>query len=211
MAAALTLVLTGLVVPLAQAAEAPAYAFTGSGIYFGDAPVTVGFIFTAQQAMPLSALGFYDHQQDGLNQAHELALFSSSGTLLATATVAAGTSAPLIGEYRYATLGSTFMLQADTQYVLAAQTEATDGYRFASAPLPTLTVDPRITIGNSAGVYHYGPSLVFPQTVLYDIYASPNMLLPAVPEPGTWALMLAGVAAVAGLVRRRRALIAHRD
>lgn len=72
--------------------------------------------------------------------------------------MAAGTSAPLIGEYRYAMLGNAFRLQSGTQYVLAAQTDPTDGYRYATVPPATISADPRITIGAQAGVYNYGPA-----------------------------------------------------
>ena len=204
--AALTLAATALAAPLAQAADAPAYAITGDGTYIGDRPVTTGFIFTALQDVSLTALGFHDYQLDGLNLSHEVALYSITGTLLAQASVAAGTAAPLIGEHRYAMLGSAFMLHAGTQYVVAAHTDATDGYRYASVPPATLTLDPRISMGAGAGVYNYGPSLAFPAfSIGYDIYATPNMLLTgAVPEPGTWALLCAGLAAVAGVARRRR-------
>ena len=104
-------------------------------------------------------------------------------------------------------LGSAFTLQAGTQYVVAAHTDSTDGYRFANVPPATLTVIPGISIGAQAGVYNYGPGLAFPQfSAGYDLYATPNMLLAAaVPEPGTWALMFAGLAAVASLAHRRRA------
>ncbi len=203
---AVALASAALLTPLAQAANAPAYAITGDATYIGDRPATTGFIFTAQQGATLTGLGFHDYALDGLNFAHDVALYSMTGTVLATATVAAGTAAPLIGEYRYAMLGSAFTLQAGTQYVLAAHTDSTDGYRYATVPPATLAVDPQISIGANAGVYNYGPSLAFPQSqVGYDLYATPNMLLAgAVPEPGTWALLFAGLAAVAGLARRRR-------
>lgn len=196
----------GLVLPVAQAADAPAYAISGDGTYIGDGANTTGFIFTAQQDAMLTALGFHDYRLDGLNVAHDVGLYSADGALLATATVAAGTAASLIGEYRYAMLASAFELQAGTQYVLAAHTDSTDGYRYASIPPASLTVDPRIGIAPRAGVYVYGPSLTFPtQTIGYDIYATPNMLLAAaVPEPGTWALALVGLALVARQVRSGR-------
>lgn len=203
--AILALAATGLIAPLAQAADTPAYAVTGDATYIGDRAVTTGFIFTAQQDATLTALGFSDYGLDGLNQAHEVALYSMTGSILAMSTVAAGTSAPLIGDHRYAKLDNSFMLQSGTQYVLAAHTDSTDGYRYATVPPATLTVDARISIGANAGVYNYGPSLAFPGTPGYDIYATPNMLLAgAVPEPGTWALMFAGLVAVAGRARMRR-------
>ena len=205
LAAALAVAATGLIAPLAQAADTPAYNVTGDATYIGDRPVTTGFIFTAQQDATLTALGFSDYGLDGLNMAHEVALYSMTGTVLAMTTVAAGVAAPLIGEYRYAVLDSAFTLQAGTLYLLAAHTDSTDGYRYATVPPATLTVNPLIAIGANAGVYNYGPGLAFPQNPGYDIYATPNMLLAAaVPEPGTWVLMFAGLAAVAGLTRPRR-------
>ncbi len=206
MVAALTLALASLATPMAQAADAPAYAISGDGTYIGDRPVTTGFIFTALQDVAVTALGFHDYQLNGLNVAHDVGLYSIGGSLLAMATVGAGTSAALIGEHRYAALGSAFMLHSGVRYVLAGQADSRDGYRYATLPPATLTINPAIHIGAHAGVYHYGPSLSFPQfSVGYDIYATPNMLLSAaVPEPGTWALLLSGLAVVGALARRRR-------
>ncbi|MFN0161696.1 MAG: DUF4082 domain-containing protein [Burkholderiales bacterium] len=204
--AAVALAAAALVAPVAQAA-APAYSVTGDATYIGDRPNTTGFIFTAVQNATVTALGFHDYLLDGLGSAHEVALFSTAGALLAQATVAAGTADVLIGEHRYATLGASFNLVAGTQYVLAAHTDAADGYRYGTLPFATISADPRIAIGLRAGVYNYGPSLAYPGfTIGYDIYATPNMLMTGVvPEPGTWALLCAGLVAVAGVARRRRA------
>lgn len=202
--AAICLAAACLAAAPALAQDAPAYTISGSSFYTGDFPVTVGFTFTATQDLALTALGYHDQQQDGLANPHDIGLFSTSGTLLASATIAAGTGAALIGEYRYVSLGSAFMLQAGMQYVLAAHTDGVDGYRYGGAP--TVSLDPRLTAPASPGRYAYGPGLAYPGNVFFDFYATPNMLLAAaVPEPGTWALMIAGLAAVSGIARRRQA------
>ena len=205
LAATLAVVVTTLAAPPAWAVDSPAYAITGDATYLGDFPVTTGFVFTAQYASSVTALGFHDYQLNGLNLSHQVALYSINGALLAMTSVAAGTAAPLIGEHRYAMLGSAVMLQAGTQYVLAAHTDSTDGYRYATLPAATIAANPLISIGATAGVYNYAASLAFPQNSIgYDLYATPNMLMAgAVPEPGTWLLMFAGLAAVARLARRR--------
>ncbi len=201
LAAAMACWAATLVATPALAQSAPAYTISGSSFYAGDSPVTVGFTFTATQDVALTALGYHDHQQNGLANPHDIGLFSTSGTLLASATIAAGTGAPLIGEYRYVNLGSAFMLQSGTQYVLAAHTDGVDGYRYGGAL--TVSLDPRLTAPASPGRYLYGPNLAYPALSFFDFYATPNMLL-AVPEPGAWAMMVVGLAVVGGMARRRR-------
>ncbi|MGL4512431.1 MAG: DUF4082 domain-containing protein [Lacipirellulaceae bacterium] len=192
---ALTLAAAALTAPVAHAVDVPAFSIAGDNKVFIDPNVTTGFRFTALQTVSVTALGFHDDQLNGLVSSHDVALYNTSGTQLVLATVPAGTGAPLIGEYRYAALSSAVELQAGTQYVLAAYTNNNDGYRAFSTP----TADPRISIVSTGAFYNYGPSLAFPTTTFAaaSFYATPNMLLEAVPEPGTAVLLCAGLAAVA--------------
>ncbi len=188
------------------ALDTPAYSVTGSDFFGSDRPVTVGFKFTAESASNLTALGYHDEGLDGLFNAHDVGLYDLSGTLLSSATVPGGTTGDLIGEYRYVTLGSAYTLTAGTEYVLAAHTTAGDGYRFGTVPPITLTVDPLISIGDDASRYVYGPGLAFPTAFAgYDIYATPNMLLSPVPEPETYALLLAGLGLIGFSLRNKKA------
>lgn len=190
----------------ALALDTPAYSVTGSSFFDSDSPVTVGFRFTAESASNLTSLGYHDEGLDGLFSAHDVGLYDLSGTLLASATVPTGTAGDLIGEYRYATLGSAYTLTAGTQYVLAAHTSAGDGYRYGTVPPITLTVDPLISIDDNASLYVYGPTLAFPTAFFgYDIYATPNMLLSPVPEPETYALLLAGLGLIGFTLRNKKA------
>ena len=100
--------------------------------------------------------------------------------------------------------------RSGTSYALAAHTYGADGCRYGGAA--TLSLDPRLTVPAAAGVHQYGTGLNFPNTVYYDFYATPDMLLAAAvpvpvpePEPGTWALMIAGLAAVTSIACRRQA------
>lgn len=96
--------------------------------------------------------------------------------------------------------------RSGTSYALAAHTYGADGCRYGGAA--TLSLDPRLTVPAAAGVHQYGTGLNFPNTVYYDFYATPDMLLAAAvpePEPGTWALTIAGLAAVTSIARRRQA------
>lgn len=203
MSLALTLAVCALATPLAQAVDVPAFSVSGDLTTFIDPNVTTGFKFTALQTVSVTALGFHDDQLNGLVSAHEVALYNTSGTQLALATVPVGTAAPLIGQYRYATLASSFQLQAGTQYVLAAYTNANDGYRSNGTP----TSDPQISISTAGAFYNYGSSLAFPTTTFAaaNFYGTANMLLvAAVPEPSTWVMLCLGLLAVAGVARRRQ-------
>lgn len=201
---ALTLAAAALASPLSHAVDVPAFTVSGDIKTFNDPNVTTGFKFTALQPAVVTALGFHDDQLNGLVSAHQVAVYSTNGTQLALATVAAGTVAPLIGEYRYATLGSSFQLQAGTEYVLAAYTNADDGYRSLGTP----TSDPQISIVSTGAFYNYGPSLAFPASTFAaaNFYGTANMLLVAVavPEPGAFAMLSLGMVAVAGAAHRRR-------
>ncbi len=188
-----------LTTPAAHAFDLPAYAISGDITTLNDPNVTTGFKFTALQTLFVSALGFHDNQLNGLVSSHEVALYDTNGLQLALATVPAGLGASLIGEYRYAALGSNFQLQAGTQYVLAAYTNLNDGYRSGSTPV----ADPRISIDSTGGFYNDGPSLAVPTSTFAasNFYGTANMLL-AVPEPGTSVLLCTGLVALA--FRRRR-------
>ena len=78
----------------------------------------------------VTSLGFYDGPNtsvanaasafgDGLLEDHQVGIYNSSGTLLATTTIPAGTSAALVGEFRYLTLSEPITLLAGQSYTIA--------------------------------------------------------------------------------------------
>ncbi len=87
---------------------------TGGGLFrFNNQGFTVGYEFSVSQTITVDRLGFYDEGNDGLVTAHDVGIFDLCGTLRASGTVAAGTSSPLNGGYRYVSI---------TPVVLAAGT-----------------------------------------------------------------------------------------
>jgi hypothetical protein len=85
---------------------------------------TVGWSFIVYEPRIVSLLGVYDAGADGLAVATEVGLweremFGTNGYLLASATVPAGTSGTLFGQFRYASIPE-LTLQPGVEYTLGA-------------------------------------------------------------------------------------------
>ncbi len=90
---------------------------------------TVGGIFlTTYSFYPqVNWLGYYDQNGDGLSNSHLVTLWdNSTQSIIASATVPAGTTAPLINGYRWVQLPSTVQLNYGSYYVIGAQTDGVD-------------------------------------------------------------------------------------
>ncbi|MDB6123211.1 MAG: Immunoglobulin I-set domain protein [Pedosphaera sp.] len=89
----------------------------------------VGGLFTSGATPgPVTHLGFYDLNKDGLFKDHHVGIFNSSGlTLLASVVVPAGTSAYLTNGYRWVALNPPLMLTPNTTYILEAEVFNGDG------------------------------------------------------------------------------------
>jgi hypothetical protein len=82
-------IVAGIAASLAHAEITPIIDFTG-GQAFGvvqGANATAGFSFSVTTATTISGLGLFDVGSDGLINSHQIGLWSSGGTLLASATV----------------------------------------------------------------------------------------------------------------------------
>jgi PEP-CTERM motif len=90
---------------------------------------TVGGIFhTTYSFYPqVNWLGYYDQNGDGLANSHLITLWDNSTQgILASATVPAGTAAPLVNGYRWVQLSSTVTLNYGSYYIIGAQTDGVD-------------------------------------------------------------------------------------
>lgn len=171
---------------------------------------TVGWSFSvaAGSGVTVNALGWWDHNQDGLGGAHEVGIWNTAGSLLGSATVAAGTVAPLTGSFRYAdvtpfalTGGETYIIggfdsQADSDSYITGVGGLTMGSQIsflqaARSGTDTGFVVPTTFANNSGG--RFGPNFQFTATPVTPV-----------PEPGTYAMMALGLMAV-GVAARRRA------
>jgi hypothetical protein len=79
-----------------------------------------GLSFLAgSQDLEVDALGIFDQDGDGLEDAHPTGIWTSGGTLLAQVTVSPGTGGNLVASYRYASI-APLTLAAGQTYVLRA-------------------------------------------------------------------------------------------
>ena len=131
---------------------------------------------------------------------HQVGFWSFDGTLLASATVPAGTTAPLLDGYRYVPI-SPVLLPAgvDSAYLVAAQYSADDADDRVT-PVGSFLNLP-ITTRVAFGLYGLGPDLPFPNRastpprpdVLGPVLWEPNFRFQIVPEPAVALLLLPGL------------------
>ena len=107
----------------------------------------------------LTRLGVYDAGGDGLVNAHQVGLWTSTGSLLISATVPPGTDAPLENGYRYVSVDPVALMPA--HYVIAAQFSAGDADLQRAGPATGL-----------------GPELNFPDFQLTRYAAGLNFPFP---------------------------------
>lgn len=136
--------------------DTPAYTFTNSTSAGGYSLFTFGSEFTVNTACTITALGFYDHNQDGISGNNPVGLWNSSGTLLASTVVS--NADPLRGVFRYRYLPAPVLLTVGQIYRVGALTNGVDPSGFDG---PGFTVDSRITF-NGQRYDNQAGTLTFP-------------------------------------------------
>jgi len=174
---------------------------TGAQTFVGD-PSTLGWEFTLSGSIQVNDLAFYDDGEDGLAYSHELGLWDSNGTLLASGTVLAGTASPLVNQWREIAvspaqlgpgdyfIGALFVYYDDPVWSPVAQQTLTG---FASAPGVTYD-NATIALGSTLS----NPSAYFGASGNFGA----NFVFSPVPEPGSILLLIPVVAGVLVAVRR---------
>ena len=172
----------------------------------------VGWDFTTGPTQVyLSSLAFYDDGLDGLAVPHQVGLYkTSTGALIASTTIGAGTSATLSGFFREVGL-SPIALELNTTYTVAASVQAlTDRFVWddgvGGITVNDLSTHPDVATGISPARYLFGTAaLGFPTNQLpgadpRNFFFGPNAGLSSVPEPTITGCLALGTL----LLRRRR-------
>jgi hypothetical protein len=197
--------------PPARADGFSIYGFQTAPLAFSASQLSLGFAFTVNAPVTVSALGYFDYQGDGFATPHNVGIYNSSGTLLTQALLNSGTVNPLIGNFRYTDIAPITL--AVGSYTLSATTYGPgDPWAYGTGGTITgFTVDPHITIAPNAALYVFQSDNVLrdPNQNLYGytIYAGPNLLIAHAPGPIVGAGLPGLILASGGLLgwwRRRQ-------
>jgi hypothetical protein len=179
--------------------------WSGSGSV-GGSEQTRGWAFSTDRAINITSLGWFDYEDNGLVDAHEVGIWDGSGNLLLSGIVGAGDADPLLAGFRYnGTLTGATLLAAGTYVVAGLSTYNDDAWR---------EVDPaRVTMGSGityledrtsessafefAGVTQGLDVGYFGANFQYDAAAE-------VPEPSVVSLSLLGLGMMGVAARKRR-------
>ena len=181
----------------AQVTGNPAITPVDYSVNDGDGPWTLGFSFTADTPLSVTALGAFDWEHDGFASSHEVGLWDENGNLLASTAVASGDT--LIGDFRYKTISSIQLTAGNLYYVGASNFGAGEAYGYSG----TVSSFWGATFVSSAFTQANG--LEFPPYLsgAQPGYFGGNLLVAPVPEPETYAMLAAGLGLI-GLASRRK-------
>ena len=158
---------------------------------------TLGYQFTVgDDPLEVTALGYFDLDQNGFASDHEVGIWKTDGTLVTSAIVGSGDT--LDGWFRYADVASA-MLDANTTYKVAGTTGA-DDYSWEN---PGFVVGPGLTYETDvfkSGGFGFPDSSEGRGIGNSGIFGG-NFAYRVVPEPGTLGLLTIGLA---GIAARRR-------
>jgi hypothetical protein len=164
---------------------------------------TMGYSFSVKSDIWVTHLGAFDYQSDGLNSYHDVGIFATTGTLLVSDTVSAGTADPLIGHFRYSELNTAFELTAGNYIIAATRYGHSYGDNYGYNAQGFFTA-PEVNYIESR--FSYTPeSLTMPTNtnagLYYGVFGG-NFMYETVPEPATMLLLGLGLMGLAGAKRK---------
>lgn len=180
--------------------SAPAITFDSLSNVGTSTVWNLGFEFIANQTLDVVALGSLTAGIGG--SPVQVGLWNSSGNLLASAAVTG--SSTTLNQFSYTSVAPVQLTAGSTYFV------ASVGYTAYGWNPTNAASSPLITYVKDAWNYN-GTTLSFPdktegRTSLGDSgFYGANILVTAVPEPETYAMLLAGIGLIGGAVKRRKA------
>jgi hypothetical protein len=183
----------------------------GTNFAFFSSDETVGWVFSTANNIVVTSLGWNVaiNGPNGSDSSHQVGIWNNSGTLLGSATVTAGGATD--GIWRFTGV-SPIALSAG-QYFIGGRDTQGDGDDYVTS-VSNLTLAAGLTFLGSA-VSANGSGFAFPgsiNSVTTGGRFGPNFQFRdaggAVPEPSSWAMLIAGFGLVGAVARRRRVAVA---
>jgi hypothetical protein len=175
-----------------------------------DGPYTIGNLFqVGATALTINSLGVQDAGGDSFGNASvDVGIWDTSGALLASTTV---TSADALGagDYRYASI-SDLTLAAGDEYRIGAfvgtgSVPFLDGGSNITGPFSSGNSDITLVEADFDASGSFADPTSSSDNSSLERWGPANALVAAVPEPGTWAMLLVGGCLLLGVQRWRRA------
>jgi len=147
----------------------------GSYITVGAAPILV------------SALGYVDHDEDGLTDSHSVGIYDAAQVLVASATVDAGVAAPLTNGWRYASLTAPVELAANSIYLIVGDTgDGTDRFRYVPATDPATGSGVWVPDLDGDGIGYGGTNALGDLARVYAPSGGASLTYPTEVRDGVW-------------------------
>lgn len=201
---ALGLAILAMCAPAAMAVPVLGVTISNDGIQVDNGDWNLGYSFLVNSATSVVSLGVWDQAGDGLRNPHEVGLWASTGVLLASRTVGAGTAGILDGGFRFVEIPAIPLSVGQIYYVAATFNGPGDDL-WTADPTSLVTA---AAISYDSRRYEFGSTLVFPDLAGSNTtgYWGGNVRLDdqaPVPEPTTLLSLGLGLAGL-GLRRLRR-------
>lgn len=159
---------------------------TSGATSLGNPPFTLGWEFTVSTTIQVNELAFYDDGENGLADSHEIGIWNSSGTLVASGTVLAGTASPLVDQFREVAVSAT--LGAGDYFIGALFVDGNDPVWFPGSSLTDFSSAPGITYDGAT--FAGGGSLADPTTADSSPgFFGADFSFSSTPEPSSVALL----------------------
>jgi hypothetical protein len=157
---------------------------------------TLGWSFNVSgPAIMVSALGWYDAGSNGLLNPHTVGIYSSSGTLLVSATVPSGTTGTLDNGFRMVSI-TPFRLNPGSYVIAGFNPNSSDPFLTSTTFIAAAGITP-----TNINRYEWSSALAFPSQSASFSYGAANFEFTPTPEPSTLLLSLGAFAAL-GLKKR---------